>query len=89
LVILDKINLTNYKTKEAKKILDNITDNKSRVLIILGNEEENKDQIIKSFDNLCKVETTSSSLLNTYQLLANEKLVVTYSALAEIERRLI
>lgn len=88
LLIIDKIVLENYKTKEAEKLLQSLLSKKVKTLIILADDEENKAKIINSFRNLPYVNLSSSKTINSYQALYSEKLIFTQSAFSEIEVRL-
>ncbi|WNE41075.1 MAG: 50S ribosomal protein L4 [Mycoplasmataceae bacterium] len=88
LIIIDKILLDNYKTKEADKLLKNLLNKEAKVLIVLSDEEENKDKIINSFRNLPYANVSGSKMINSYQALSSEYLVFTQSAFSEIESRL-
>ena len=81
LVVLDELKLDSYKTKEANEILKNINaDNKAYVVIA-----ENDDKVYRSFRNIegCNVE--KANLINVYDLLRHNKLVVTKDAIAKLE----
>ena len=81
LVVLDELKLDSYKTKEANEILKNINaGNKAYVVIA-----ENDDKVYRSFRNIegCNVE--KANLINVYDLLRHDKLVVTKDAIAKLE----
>ena len=81
LVVLDELKLDSYKTKEANEILKNINaDNKAYVIIA-----ENDDKVYRSFRNIegCNVE--KANLINVYDLLRHDKLVVTKDAISKLE----
>ncbi len=81
LVVLDELKLDSYKTKEANEILKNINaDNKAYVVIA-----ENDDKVYRSFRNIegCNVET--ANLINVYDLLRHDKLVITKDAINKLE----
>ncbi|MDU4715348.1 MAG: 50S ribosomal protein L4, partial [Anaerococcus sp.] len=81
LVVLDELKLDSYKTKEANEILKNINaDSKAYVVIA-----ENDDKVYRSFRNIegCNVE--KANLINVYDLLRHDKLVVTKDAIAKLE----
>ena len=81
MVVLDELKLDSYKTKEANEILKNINaDNKAYVVIA-----ENDDKVYRSFRNIegCNVE--KANLINVYDLLRHDKLVVTKDAIAKLE----
>ena len=88
LLIIDKITFENYKTKEAESLLNSLLSKKSKTLIVLADEEENKSKIINSFRNLPYVNLSSGKTINSYQALCSEKLIFTQSAFSEIESRL-
>src|SRR5437773_169468 len=52
LIVVDKLELENYKTKEAEKFLNTLPTKQAKILIILAHQEENKEKIIRSFRNL-------------------------------------
>ena len=85
LVVLDELKLDSYKTKEANEILKNINaDSKAYVVIA-----ENDDKVYRSFRNIegCNVE--KANLINVYDLLRHDKLVVTKDAIAKLEEEFI
>lgn len=80
LLILDKLEVKEPKTKEAKKILENLKlDKKSTILIDRPNES-----IEKSFRNLPKVRVIDIGLLNAYDILDNRILILTQAALVRL-----
>ena len=88
LIVVDKLELDNYKTKEAKKFLNILPTKEAKTLLILAHQEENKEKIIRSFRNLTYISISDSKAVNSNQLLLSSYLVFTHSALAETERRL-
>ncbi|MDR1670114.1 MAG: 50S ribosomal protein L4 [Spiroplasmataceae bacterium] len=88
LLIIDKILLDNYKTKEANKLLKELLNKEAKVLIVLADEEESKEKIINSFRNLSYANVNNSKTINSYQVLTSDYLVFTQSAFSEIEARL-
>ena len=81
LIVLDELKLDSYKTKEANEILKNINaDNKAYVVIA-----ENDDKVYRSFRNIegCNVE--KANLINVYDLLRHDKLVITKDAINKLE----
>ena len=81
LIVLDELKLDSYKTKEANEILNNINANKKAYVVIA----ENDDKVYRSFRNIegCNVE--KANLINVYDLLRHDKLVVTKDAIAKLE----
>ena len=81
LVVLDELKLDSYKTKEANEILKNINaDNKAYVVIA-----ENDDKVYRSFRNIEGCDVEKANLINVYDLLRHDKLVVTKDAIAKLE----
>ncbi|WP_311370310.1 50S ribosomal protein L4 [Anaerococcus hydrogenalis] len=81
LVVLDELKLDSYKTKEANEILTNIKADKKAYVVIA----ENDDKVYRSFRNIegCNVE--KANLINVYDLLRHNKLVITKEAIAKLE----
>ena len=81
LIVLDELKLDSYKTKEANEILNNINANKKAYVVIA----ENDDKVYRSFRNIegCNVET--ANLINVYDLLRHDKLVITKDAINKLE----
>jgi len=88
LIVVDKIELENYKTKEAKNFLNNFPSKDQKSLIILGEKEENKEKIIRSFRNLPYISVSDSKSVNSSQVLSPNYLIFTQSAFSEVEKRL-
>ena len=81
LIVLDELKLDSYKTKEANEILNNINANK-KVYVVIA---ENDDKVYRSFRNIegCNVE--KANLINVYDLLRHDKLVITKDAINKLE----
>lgn len=81
LVVLDELKLDSYKTKEANEILNNINADKKAYVVIA----ENDDKVYRSFRNIegCNVE--KANLINVYDLLRHDKLVITKDAINKLE----
>ncbi|MDU6791366.1 MAG: 50S ribosomal protein L4 [Anaerococcus sp.] len=81
LIVLDELKLDSYKTKEANEILANINANNKAYVVIA----ENDDKVYRSFRNIegCNVET--ANLINVYDLLRHDKLVITKDAINKLE----
>ena len=77
LIVLDELKLDSYKTKEA----NNINANKKAYVVIA----ENDDKVYRSFRNIegCNVE--KANLINVYDLLRHDKLVITKDAINKLE----
>lgn len=88
IVVVDNLALDNYKTKEAEKFLGVLPTKKVKTLMVLANNEENKEKIMCAFRNLPYINITDSKSINTSQLLSPKYLIFTHSAITETEQRL-
>jgi len=80
LVVLDKLELGEVKTKEIKKVLDNF--NVKKALIVLNEKNEN---VILSARNIPNVQTALTNSINVYDILKYDTLILTKDAVATIE----
>ena len=81
LVVLDKIELKEVKTKNMVNVLNNLKL-EGKVLIVLPEKNEN---VQLSSRNIEGVKTSLVSDMNTYELLKYNKLVLTVDAVKKIE----
>ena len=88
IMVIDKINLAEYKTKEASKLLSQLKLNDKKILIIFSTQESKSEEMKRAFRNLSKVETTDSKLINTYIMAKHSTLLFTQDAFDEIEEKL-
>ena len=79
-VVLDELKLNEIKTKNFQKILDNLKLDKS--LVILDTNDKN---VIISARNIENVKTTSVNELNVYDIMKYEKVLITKSAVKNVE----
>ncbi len=82
IIIVDKLDLENGKTKEIVKILTNLNIANNKVLIIIDKENE---MIKRSIHNLKNALAIPANKMNTYDILNYEKIVITKSALQIME----
>ncbi len=82
LIILDKIELSQPKTKEFVKILDNLGLRNSSVLISLPVKDES---VKRATLNIKNVKTMIASCLNVYDLLKYDYLILTVDAISVLE----
>jgi len=82
IIILNKLELSEIKTKKLKNILDKLSLGK-KILIILENKD---DKIIKSASNLPNCKTLRADSLNILDILSNESLLVTKKGLEIITK---
>ncbi len=80
-IVLDKIELENFKTKTIIDMLTAIEATK-KVLIVLP---EVDTKVIKSANNIPGVKTTLVNTLNVYDILNHDKFVVVVDAVKKIE----
>lgn len=81
LVVLDELKLDSYKTKDASEILSNLDADKKAYVVVA----ENDDKIYKSFRNIEGVDVENASLINVYDLLRHNKVVITKDAITKLE----
>lgn len=81
LIVLDSMNLENYKTKTVVEVLNAIGAN-DKALIVLPSME---DKIIKSARNIPGVKTAQVNTINVYDMLNARKLVILKDAISKIE----
>src|SRR5438128_2030537 len=74
-IIIDKINLSKSKTKEANNLLIQLKLNEKKVLIIFSMQESKNEEVKRAFRNLPKVAMTSSKLVNTYSMITHSILL--------------
>lgn len=79
-VVLDELKLAEVKTKEMKKVLDNLkVDN---ALVIIGDDSEN---VALSARNIAGVQTASVNNINVFDVLKYNTIIATKSSVASIE----
>ena len=79
-IVLDELKLDAIKTKDMKKVLDNLKVNKA--LVVLGEGSEN---VVLSARNIPNVETAPVSSINVYDILKYNTVITTKAAVASIE----
>ena len=80
LLVLDKLELAEIKTKQMKQVLTNIkVDN---ALIVIDNNDKN---IILSARNLPSVKTAATNTINVYDILKHDYLVLTKDVVNKIQ----
>ncbi len=80
LIVLDELKLDAVKTKEFKKVMDNLKVGKA--MVVIGGQDEN---VILSARNLPTVNTAVAENINVYDILKGDTLVLTKDAVAKIE----
>ncbi len=79
-IVLDELKLDAIKTKDMKKVLDNLKVNKA--LVVLG---EGSDNVVLSARNIPDVETAPVNSINVYDILKYNTVITTKAAVASIE----
>ena len=79
-LVLDELKLDAVKTKEMKKVLDNLKVEKA--LVVIGNDSEN---VVLSARNIPGVQTASVNTINVYDILKYNTVIATKSSVASIE----
>ena len=85
LIVVDNFNLENAKTKDAKQALENLKVSKN-VLIVVN---ELDDNIILATRNLKNVNLLQANEINTLDIVAADKMIVTVDAVKTIEEVLV
>ncbi len=80
IIVVDDMNIE-PKTKEAVKVLEALKANR-RVTVVTDGVNENA---LRAFSNLETVEVTTSDILNTYDLVSSDYVVITKDAIKKIE----
>ncbi|MDU2558605.1 50S ribosomal protein L4 [Anaerococcus prevotii] len=81
LIVLDDLKLENNKTKEAAAVLNAVDAGKKAYVVTA----ENDTNVYRSFRNIEGVDVASASLINVYDLVRHNKLVITKDAIAKLE----
>ena len=79
-IVLDELKLAEVKTKEMKKVLDNLKVNYA--LVIIGDDSEN---VALSARNIAGVQTASVNTINVFDMLKYNTIIATKSSVASIE----
>lgn len=81
IVVIDEIKMDEIKTKTFRKFLDAVNVNR-KALVVTAEADE---LVVKSARNLEGVKTTFANLINVYDILNANQLVLDKAALAKIE----
>ena len=79
-IVVDDMNIE-AKTKEAVKVLDALKASRN-VTVVTDGVNENA---LRAFANLSDVEVTTADILNTYDLVSSDYVVITKDAIKKIE----
>ena len=81
LVVVDNFDLVEAKTKELVSVLANLNITKTATIVTKGVNES----VVRASGNLSHIDATTSDLLNVYDIVASDKLVLTVDAVKSIE----
>lgn len=89
ITVVEEIKLSQPKTRKAQNWLNQLGLAKQKVLIILAQQEPEKEKLKRAFRNLSQVSLTDSRLVNTYWIITHPVLLFSQQAFREVEQRLI
>ena len=81
MIVVDEIKLEAAKTKEMVAVMKALGVEKRALLVVTDADEA----VVRAANNIPNVTTINSALINVYDVMANEKLVMTKSAVEKIE----
>lgn len=85
IIVLDKLELENFKTKKFLEILNKLPNREKKTLLVLA---DNDKKIIKSAANLSYLKTLESLNLNVMDVLNNEYLMLPVATLKAVQEKL-
>ncbi len=85
LTVIEDFTFDEPKTKKAVEVLKNFGLDKSKVLLVLSEKDNN---VMKSFRNIPKAKVLLVEGLNTYDILNADHVLITKSAVEKINERL-
>ena len=80
-IVLDQLAMSEYKTKEFVKVMDNLKA-EGKTLVVMADKDEH---VIKSAGNIPAVKTTLTSQINVYDLMNAQTVILTKDAVAKLE----
>jgi large subunit ribosomal protein L4 len=80
-IVLDQLAMSEYKTKEFVKVMDNLKA-AGKTLVVMADKDEH---VIKSAGNIPAVKTTLTSQINVYDLMNAQTVILTKDAVAKLE----
>ena len=81
MIVFDKIVLSQPKTREVAKILKNLGIEKTALLVLAGPDES----VTRASANIPGLKTAYVNTINVYDILANEKFIITEEAVKKVE----
>lgn len=80
-IVIDKLNIEDAKTKLMANVLKNLKIDKSVVFVT----KEKDELVMRASNNLPNVEVTNASVVNIYDIVSNDKVVLTQDAAKYLE----
>lgn len=81
LTVIDKLELSEAKTKNVQAILDAFKFNKSTIIVV----DKNDEALLRATANIPYANVVNADLLNTYEVVSNKNVLATKSAIKAIE----
>ena len=81
LIVVDSLALDNVKTKEAKAALEALNADKKAYVVTA----EKCDDTYRAFRNIAGVDVAEARLINVYDLVRHDKLVISKDAIAKLQ----
>lgn len=81
LIVVENLNVKEGKTKEFVEILKNLKLNDTVIFV----DKDTNELVLRASNNLRKVSLTTANLLNVYEIVRNDKVVLTVDAVRAIE----
>ena len=81
LIVVDSLNLKEAKTKLMAQVLKNLKIEKSVVFVT----KEKDELVMRAANNIASVEVTNATLVNVYDIVSNDKVVLTQDAVKYLE----
>lgn len=85
MIVIDEIKLEKPKTKEIAEVLRNIKAEKKPLLVL----EEKNETVVRASRNIANLLLRDYKTLNAYEVLKQQKLVLTQKALAALTKILV
>ena len=80
-IIVDSLNLKEAKTKLMAQVLKNLKIDKSVVFVT----KEKDELVMRASNNIANIEVTNASMVNVYDIVSNDKVVLTQDAVKALE----
>lgn len=81
IIVLDELALSEIKTKEFVKVLNNLKVEDSALVVL----PEVNEKVVKSARNIPDIKTAIVNTINTYDILRHQKFIITKDAVAKVE----